>query len=135
MANQKIERVNADDITLHYAGNWYCILFASLVNVQAARERYGLHPEVSLFIPLGMLTPYCPALDRRHPITGEMMYSEQVVYPDPPPFTEEVELDMRIRMMKNRIMDMHSEIFDDLRKQFDLFPADYAALLTESLMP
>lgn len=134
MANQKIERVNADDITLHYAGNWYCILFTSLVDVQAARERYGLHPEASLFIPLGMLTPYAPYIGP-HPITGEPMYADEVVYPDPPAFTEEIELDMRVRMMKNRIMDMHSEIFDDLRKQFDLFPADYAALLTESLMP
>lgn len=134
MANEKIERVNADDITLPYNNNWYCILFTNLVDVQAARDRYGLTPSTDLFIPLGMLTPYAPKIGV-NPRTGEDVYSDEVVYPKPPAMTEEIEQEMRVRLMKQRIQDMNTEIFNDLRKQFDLLPSDYAALLTESLLP
>lgn len=124
----RIQRVNANDITLPYNNAWYCILFTSLVNVQAARDRYGLIPSVALFIPLEMLTPYCPEI-------SPGVFSDEVVYPDPPAMTEDIELEMRVRLMKQRIQGMNDTIFDDLRAQFDLHAGDYADLLTESLMP
>lgn len=128
MATEKIERVNANNITLHYNNNWYCILLTNLVNVEAAQVRYGLHPSTSLFIPLGMLTPFAPEI-------APGVFADEVVYPPAPAMTEEIEQEMRVRLMKNRIANMASDVFNDLRHQFDTYPNEYANLLTESLLP
>lgn len=130
MANEKIERVNADNITLFYDNSWYCILFTNLVNVQAARDRYGLFPSTDLFIPLGMLTPFAPEIPGK-----PGCFSDEVVYPQPPAMTEDIEQEMRVRLMKQRIQATPQTIFLDLKLQFDVHPTDYADLLTESLLP
>jgi len=134
MAHQKTQRVYADSIVIHYNNNWYDILFTGLVAIEAARLRYGLVPSVALFIPLGMLTPFCPPLNKRGTPT-ETATSSQVIYPDPPPMTAEIEDEMRVRLFRNRIQGMNSNIFSDLTLLMNENSAEFTTLLTNSLMP
>lgn len=125
---EKIQRVNEDDVTLHYNNNWYAILYTDLVAIEEAQNRYGLIPSEELFAPLGMTTPYSPQLEN-----GQ--YSDEVVYPPNPTMTDELALEMRVRLFKRRIQSINTEIFDDLRALFNQYPSQFNTLLQDSLIP
>lgn len=129
---RKYEEVTEDYITIHYNNNWYAILFTGLVEIEVAQERYGLHPSKELFIPLGMLTPYAPPIEKNGIIIG---YSNQVRYPLPPAMTDEIKQEMRVLLMKKRIKDLPGEIFPDLKDLIDRNSSDFTTLLTDSLLP
>lgn len=124
----KIERVNADNITIFYNNNWYAILFTGLVNVESARAHYGLTPSYDLFKELNMITPFCPILEN-----GKA--ADYVVWPAPPAMTDEIEQEMRVKLFQRRIKNLVSEIFPDLKALIDRNPAEFTTLLSESLIP
>jgi len=128
MPATKVERVNSDDITIYYQYNWYAILFTGLVQIEAAQLHYGLTPNQSLFIPLGMLHPYAPKLK-------DGRTADYTIYPPPPEMTDEVQLEMRVRLMRNRIKLMDGTIFPDLKTLMDNNASQFTTLLAESLLP
>lgn len=128
MPHIKKEQVYEDSIVLFYNNNWYDISYTGLVAIEAAQNRYGLQPSTSLFIPLGMITPYAPKLENGHT-------ADYVVYPDPPAITDAIAEEMRVKLFLQRVKKMNSTIFTDLRLLIEENSTEFTDLLTDSLMP